>query len=479
MKNHWQPNKFLPFQKILSPQQLNNLSFYYQKLMSKLLDRYEVEEPYVSKDNYKQISKSKADQLNKITGLEFKNLDIINLNQSFGNYIKDADGNDILDLYMNNGFNALGYNHRNIIRNTKLEKFQLYSIQNFTNIPSSEYSEELKELHKLAPTGCDDVITTIDEDQAIDYAVRLAGLGFLQKNPDQRAVPYKILTFEGGNYQINSIQIPFPNLKYPNEENSQENKQKEDEIIRLFGQVIEEIYAENHRKGTEFVVPAMIIEPIQYKAGVKYASSEFYKKIMMLCKKADIKVILDETYTCGWATGRLFSYYQWCLEQTPDIVVFGGRMNVKGLFYSRNLITSIEDLNEIGLNYKLKGHADILNFKRLMELKKCVYNLDWLDMHCSNFFSSVKTEFADLKGKTMFNILNFRGKGKIFAFDVEHEVLRDEIIHLAELNGFKISPMGRVSIVFTPSLMFTEIHFNYFKEFLISLRPSTVYISKI
>lgn len=479
MKNHWQVSKFLPFQKILSPTQLNWLSLNYHKLMSKMLTNYEVNEPKVSSSANVQSSIRKI-ELENITGLNVKDMDILNLNSSFGNYFTDIDGNNILDLTMNNGFTALGYNHRNITRNTKLEKYQRYSIQNFRNAPSSEYvTKVLRELHKLAPSGCEEVLLANNEANAVELAVRLANYSFLEKYPHQKNKDFKILSFEGGSYQQNTIQIPFPNLKYPNNEFAEENLEAEKESVKLFGQIIEEIYSDNEQSNAHYVVPAIIIEPIMMKGEVKYASPFFYKSIMKLCEKAGIKVIIDETQTCGWVTGRLFAYYQWVLEQSPEIVVFGGRMSLSGIYYNRNIISSPSNIEEKGFKFNLSSSPNLMHFERLMTLKHMVYDIDWLDLHCTNFHSSLKTEFNEIRENACFKVLNPRGKGKIFAFDVEHRLIRDEIVSKAKEKGFKFGVAGDKTIVFTPSLLFTEIHFTPIKEFLISVVPSTQFISKI
>ncbi len=479
MKNHWQASKFLPFQKILSPTQINWLSLNYHKLMSKILINYEVNEPKVS-SAVKVQSNIRKIELENITGLKVNNMDILNLNKSFGNYFTDIDGNNIMDLSMNNGRTALGYNHRNIIRNTKFEKYQRYSIQSFINAPSSEYvTKVLRELHKLAPVGCEEVLLANNETNAIEMAVRLANYSFLEKNPHQKNKDFKVLSFEGGNYQQNTVQIPFPNLKYPYNEFSEENLEAEKESIKLFGQIIEEIYSDNEMANAHYVVPAIIIEPIMMKAEVKYASPYFYKNIMKLCENARIKVIIDEIETCGWVTGRLFSYYQWVLEQSPDIVVFGGRMSLSGLYYNRNIISTPSEIEEKGFRFSLSSTPNMLDFERLMTLKYMVYDIDWLDLHCSNFYSSMKTEFDEIREKACYKVLNPRGKGKIFAFDVDHRLIRDEIVCKAIEKGYKFGIAGEKTIVFTPSLLFTEIHFTPIKDFLISVVPSSQFISKV
>lgn len=224
----------------------------------------------------------------------------------------------------------------------------------------------------------------------------------------------------------------------------------------------------------------MIIEPIRYKAGVQYASPSYYRKLLRLLKEYDIVSILDETFTSGWATGRLFTYYSCCSELHPDAVVFGGRMQINGVFYKRSLIDSLEELQaKANIEININSSIDLLQFQKFSLLKKIVYDVDWLDLHTNNFSSSIRTEFNEIQQKAFVQYSNVRGKGKIIAFDVAHSILRDEIVCSALRKGIRLGYLGDKTIVLTPSLLFTEIHFTPIKEFLISVVPSTYHMSKI
>ena len=89
---------------------------------------------------------------------------------------------------------------------------------------------------------------------------------------------------------------------------------------------------------------------------------------------------------------------------------------------------------------------------------------------------SIKAELADTMRHTSFKISNVRGIGKIFAFDVDHQLLRDELVLLARDAGFKVNPLSQKTIGFTPSLLFAEFHFTKFANFLKKIRPSTQYL---
>ena len=61
----------------------------------------------------------------------------------------------------------------------------------------------------------------------------------------------------------------------------------------------------------------------------------------------------------------------------------------------------------------------------------------------------------------------------MFAFDVKSKTLRDELVELSRNNGFKVNPLGDKTIGFTPSLLFSEIHFARYKEALMKFNPAS------
>lgn len=475
MKNHWQTTKFLPFQKIFSVKLLNLFSLQYHKLMGIIIDRYEVNEPTNIKGRVNQTAL--LNQATEVLGFRPNNIHVINQANSFGNYFEDADGNQILDLHMDNGFNVLGYNHRIIVRNSKLEKFQRFSINKFSNTPAIEYSSKVfRVLHKSAPKELDEVILTKNHKAALNQAIDLAYYSSLEKDLEIKNKKTRVIEFDGSDSSLkDTIKLKFPDLKFPYEQHLESNLEAENESLFAIKQKIDEIKAE----GKE-IITSLIIEPIRFKAGVYYASPAYYRGLLRLLKENQITSIIDETYTGGWATGRMFTYYSWCSEIQPDAVVFGGRMQISGVFYQRSLVGSLEELQtKANIEIKINSTVDLLQFQKFSLLKEIVYEVDWLDLHTNNFASSIRTEFNEIQSKSFVDYQNVRGKGKIIAFDVAHTILRDEIVCLALRKGIKLGYLGDRTIIITPSLLFTEIHFTPIKEFLISVVPSTNHMSKI
>ncbi len=258
---------------------------------------------------------------------------------------------------------------------------------------------------------------------------------------------------------------PFPKLRYPYNENYDYNISEEKRCVEETANLIKE-------QSTTNPVAAIIIEPLQLFSGIRYASSNFYRDLLDLCYDNKISFIVDETNTSGWANGRPFLYSNWNLEKSPHFVTFGNRMQIAGVFYQQELRAN--KYNNPDLSHLLcSSEEDPNKLIQFFQTYDMVYKVDWLDTHCSQFTETVKAELFDLQRKWNVRIDNIRGIGKMFAFDVASRTLRDEIVQLSRDHGFKVNPIGDKTIGFTPSLLFTEIHFARYKELLLSLNPAS------
>jgi 4-aminobutyrate aminotransferase/(S)-3-amino-2-methylpropionate transaminase len=104
--------------------------------------------------------------------------DVIDLKKSFGNYFTDVDGNVVMDMHMDNGSNSFGYNHRSLIMDSKMDKYERYSIQRpaLGFAPPEEYpSWLLNNLSKIAPINVPDAVLTCGcGSSANENAIKLA-----------------------------------------------------------------------------------------------------------------------------------------------------------------------------------------------------------------------------------------------------------------------------------------------------------------
>ncbi len=497
--SHWPVIKFMPLRKALPPQLTNKLSDGFHAFFSKMIEPYEAVQPKIVTNFPGPKVLAFNESMSKTIANSDKLREAINLEKSFGNYFEDLDGNVVLDMFQDNGRNVFGYNSRRWIRETKLQKYEKFLIQRpaIGVLPPAEYPKLLHEfLMKAGPDGLGEVYLSCGCGSSANVnALKFAFLNKFFENkgndkisPDEEnsilfgkepgAPKFSVLSFEGGyhgkfldtlsltKYDTNNSLAahkwpvaPFPQLKFPYEENCASNRAEENRCIEQTEKLI---------KANKETLAAMIIEPLQMRAGVRYASNMFYKDLVDLCYDNNIAFICDETNTSGWASGRPFMHSKWKLEKPAHFVTFGGRMQVAGFFYQKQFRPKYGNM----INSTWNG--DAAKLLQFFDTYDQISRIDWIDAHSEQFWQAAKAELLDLQRRAKIPIMNIRGIGKIFAFDVEHQMLRNEIVHASRDKGFKVNPMNSTTISFTPSLLFTEVHLARYKDFLINYVPSTL-----
>jgi 4-aminobutyrate aminotransferase/(S)-3-amino-2-methylpropionate transaminase len=495
--SYWPTYKFMNLRKVLNPKQTAKLSDAYNIIASTLIEPYEAPHPRVVTNfpgpKSLELSQSMPNVLNG------KGKELIDLEKSFGNYFTDVDGNVVLDMSMDNGRNILGYNSRRLLRETKWQKYTKFLIQRpaMGVQPPQEYPKLVsKIMNRISPPGLNEVYFTCGcYTSANENSLKLAYLhkfyelkGTDKITPEEEksvfsgnspgAPDFAVIGLEGGHHgtslstmsastcehlghdnfvRFNWPIAPFPNIKYPYEEHEQDNREEEQRCIAQTEQIIKETLRDKP-------IAAMIVEPIQH--GVRYASSQFYKDLIELSYQYNFAFICDETNTSGWVDGRPFMHKRWVADKSVHMVTFGNRMQLSGLFYQSQ--------------YRPKYPYQVMSTwngdaVKLLQVQDIIDQMgkEWMDNHGATFWQGIKGELMDLQRRWHVPISNIRGIGKIFAFDFEHGRIRDEVHEASRQNGFKIGKVGDRSLLFTPSLMFTEVHFAKYKNWLLNSQTTT------
>ena len=83
-------------------------------------------------------------------------------------------------------------------------------------------------------------------------------------------------------------------------------------------------------------VAGIIVEPIQAEGGDRHASPWFFQQLQVRAKAAGAALILDEVQTGVAITGKMWAHEHWYLQDynggSPDMVTFGGKAGVSGVF---------------------------------------------------------------------------------------------------------------------------------------------------
>jgi len=235
----------------------------------------------------------------------------VDYEKSQGNYMVDADGNVILDLYTQISSSPLGYNHPRFIQALHDPKNQAHLVNRpaLGNLPSVDWPQRLQNaLVSVAPRGMRHVQTMACGACSNEHAFKAvfiayrnrerAGAPPTQEEMDTSLVnkapgcpPLTIMSFNNGFHgrtmgclntthtkwphklDFPSVDWPivdFPNVKYPMDQYAAENRIEENCCIQKVRRTIEEYNA------TGRPVAGMIIEPIQGEGGDNYASPQFF-----------------------------------------------------------------------------------------------------------------------------------------------------------------------------------------------------------
>ncbi|XP_065898676.1 4-aminobutyrate aminotransferase, mitochondrial-like [Dysidea avara] len=416
----------------------------------------------------------------------------INFEKSQGNYVVDADDNIMLDLFGQISTLPLGYNHPAVVKAATKQENLLYLINRPATPfqPPVNFAEMIRaSLLQCAPPGMHQVTTmgcgTCANENAIkcafiSYQDRKRGLQFPEEDSEEfktalwnkppGSPDLSVLSFIGGLHgrtigvlstthsaSIHKLDIPafdwpiapFPQLIYPLEDHVTENKAEEQRCL----QRVEELIEEFNSRGK--YVAAMIVEPIQAAGGDNHASPYFFRRLKQICKENDMQMIIDEVHTGMGPTGTMWAHEKWGLDEPPDYVTFGKKMQLGGYFH----LEGRRPRHENRINNTWMG--DPVRMLMLQAIVEEILSNHWID----NVRKTGDVILAGLKQLQELypqQIHNARGVGTFCAIDGHTVEIRDKLLVELKNNGVMIGGCGKQTIHLRPSLIFQPHHAEIF-----------------
>ena len=422
----------------------------------------------------------------------------VSYNSSRDNFIIDPDGNQILDLSMQGGNLAFGYNPDPLIFTRAKRGFDKYLAQtpNLAEYPPHDFSDFVRSsVLPAAPKGCTEVqFTEGTGGLANEAAIKAALLKFKDDRSGLKEIDWdnydsndfsnnskllqndvSVLSFEhsshgttlGGlstnsNTLVNSIAptynwaiAPTPNTTYPYQKNKKGNLLEEKRCLEEVKSIIEV------RKNSA-PVGAMIIEPITF-LGHHMPTPTYFRKLRAIAKDYGIPFIVDETRTGIGKTGKFWAHEHWHLDDTPDFVTFGTSAVASGYFAHPDF----RPLESHKLSTISNGSMDkLIAFKSIIQYIKKKRLIELAD----DTGACIKSELDALNRKRRL-FTNLRGNGTFLGLDVDDY---EAAVHLQTYlirNGILVAIVGPHTIGIRPSLLLTPTHASHLRDALHEYNP--------
>ena len=396
---------------------------------------------------------------------------IIDLNKSHGSWLVDArDGREYLDLFSMFASLSVGYNHPYLIDNK--ERLMSSAINKPTN--SDVYSVEMAEF--VSTMG------RVAQPDYLPYAFYIEGGGLAVENALKTAFDWKVRKnlsagkgekgskiihfkecFHGRTgYTMSLTDSPdprktlyFPQFDWPRIDNPKINfplDQNLDLVLEREKHAINQIKDAITNNPDE--IAGLIIEPIQGEGGDNHFRKEFLEELRNLANESHFLLIYDEVQTGVGVTGSMWAHQAFGDTARPDIISFGKKTQVCGIFGGKRLDEVDNNVfhESSRLNSTWGGSlVDMVRFTIYLEIienEKLVQNASVVGEHLTSCLHSLQSNHDNL-------VSNARNRGLFGAFDLPDSDTRDKAINNISNEGAMMLGCGTRSIRFRPHLNIT------------------------
>jgi len=398
---------------------------------------------------------------------------VIDLNKSHGSWLADGrDGKEYLDLFSMFASMSVGYNHPYLIENKdRLVNAAMNKPAN-SDIYSSEMAEFVDTMGRLA------------QPHYLPYAFYVEGGGLAVENALKAAFDWKVRKnlsngkIEGGSkilhfkecfhgrtgYTLSLTDSPdkrkteyFPKFNWPRIHNPKLSFPLTDTVIndvkREEAKAIKEIKSAIKQFPDE--IAGLIIEPIQGEGGDNYFRESFFRQLRKLADEHEFLLIYDEVQTGVGLTGKMWAHEHYGKDCRPDIICFGKKTQVCGIFAAARLdeVDGHVFKESSRINSTWGGNlVDMVRFTMYLEI---IEQENLIDQVMENG-AYLRQGLESLQANHNAMITNARNLGLFGAFDLPSTNERDRMLALIAEEGALMLGCGYTSIRFRPHLIISK-----------------------
>ncbi len=397
---------------------------------------------------------------------------VVDLENSHGVYMRDAvTGEEYLDFFSYFASQPIGHNHPKMRNPEFMQKLA----ENAVSKPSSSdfYTEPLAEFvdtfARLAmPEGMKHLFFISGGALGIENALKTAFDWKVRKNLQKSGGTadfsediheFKVIHFEqafhgrtGYTLSLTNTADPrkymyFPKFDWPRIVNPKlrfpVTEEVLEEVMALEAKAVAQIEAAVKENPDQ--VAALIIETIQGEGGDNHFRPEFFQELRRLADKHEFLFVLDEVQ-CGMGlTGKMWAYEHYGF--TPDIVAFGKKSQVCGIFASDRIDEVKGHVFEESSRLNSTWGGNLIDMVRAGRYLEIIEEENLL-AHTAKIGKIFKKGLETIAEESKGLVSNVRGVGMMVAFDLPSTAKRDQMVNTLNMNKMKVMKSGDTSIRF-------------------------------
>jgi len=395
---------------------------------------------------------------------------VVDLDRSHGCYLVDGrDGKEYLDFFTYLASNALGMNHPRLREEAFQRELGRVAVNKPSNsdVQTTEMARFVEAVGRFAmPADMPHLFLVSGGALAVENALKTAFDWKVQKNRakgvagevGQKVIHFKECFHGRSGYTMSLTNTDpaktdlYPKFDWPRIDNPKVqfplNADNLAAVQAAEAAAVKQM-EEAFRKYPDDIA-SMIIEPVQGEGGDNHFRPEFFRELRRLADENECILIFDEVQTGAGITGKFWAYEH--AGVSPDIIVFGKKMQVCGIIASKRIDEVKNNVfnTPSRINSTWGGNlVDCVRSTRILEViheEGLVENAATQGERLLNGLEAIVSEFPTLVSAA-------RGQGLLCAFDLPNADLRGKLISWCMEHGMMVLPCGEVSVRFRPALI--------------------------